>query len=353
MRNKSKLLLLSLTFGVWSLWADQVVMKNGDRVTGSIVKKDDKTLTIKTEFFGVVTLPWDKIENVTADKPLNVVLADGKEVQGSLATAGDKVEVAVGGQKQTVAPADIKALRNDAEQKAYLRLLHPGWSDLWVINASVGIAGTSGNAKTATFTTPVNAVRVTNTDKTTAYFNFIRASANIAGINATTAQAVRGGLGYNRNLMPKMFVSLFNDYEYDRFQNLDLRVVMGGGLGYIAWKGERGRLDLIGGGAWNRESFDPAPRPKFTRNSAEAYWGNDFTYKLTTRMNFYENYRMFNNMTNTGEFRQNVDVGISAALTKWMTWNASASDRYLSNPVPGRKKNDFLYTMGLGFTIKR
>ena len=66
-----------------------------------------------------------------------------------------------------------------------------------------------------------------------------------------------------------------------------------------------------------------------------------------------ENYRMFNNLSNTGEFRQNVDVGISAALTKWLTWNASVSDRYLSNPAPGRKRNDFLYTMGLGITVRR
>jgi hypothetical protein len=62
---------------------------------------------------------------------------------------------------------------------------------------------------------------------------------------------------------------------------------------------------------------------------------------------------MFNNMTNTGEYRQNVDVGVTAALTKWLNWNVALSDRYLSNPAPGRKKNDFLYTMGLGFTIKR
>lgn len=262
--------------------------------------------------------------------------------------------MAAGGTKQTVAPAEIKVLRNDAEQKAYLRLLNPGWGDLWVINANIGIAGTSGNAKTSTFTTPVNAVRVTNNDKTSAYFNFIRASASIGGASAATAQAVRGGWGYARNLRPKLFVNTFNDYEYDKFQNLDLRVVLGGGLGYIAWKGENGRLDIIGGGAYNREKFDPIrPRQPFTRNSAEIYWGNDFNYKFSPRISFFENYRMFNNMTNTGEYRQNVDVGVAAALTKWLTWNVALSDRYLSNPAPGRKKNDFLYTMGLGFTIKR
>lgn len=347
-------LLLLLSCGAAGLFADQIVMKNGDRVTGSIIKKDAKNLTIKSEYFGEVTLPWDQVASVTADKPLNVVLGDGTTVQGSLATTGDQVEVSAGGAKKTVPPAEIKVLRNAAEQSAYERLLHPGLTDLWVINANIGIAGTSGNAKTATFTTPVNAVRATNNDKTTAYFNFIRASANINGVSAATAQAVRGGWGYNRNLTRKMFVNMFNDYEYDRFQNLDLRVVLGGGLGYSVWKGERGRLDLIGGGAWNREKFDPvAPQQPFTRNSAEIYWGDEFNYKLNARLTFFENYRMFNNLTNTGNYRQNVDVGITAALTKWLTWNATASDRYLSNPVPGRKKNDFLYSMGLGFTIKR
>ena len=75
-------------------WADQIVMKNGDRVTGSIIKKDGKNLTIKTDQFGVVTTSWDQVVSVQADKPVNVVLADGRTVQGTIATANGKVEVA-------------------------------------------------------------------------------------------------------------------------------------------------------------------------------------------------------------------------------------------------------------------
>jgi hypothetical protein len=354
MHTKTWIAVFALSAGTMAAWADQIVMKNGDKVTGSIVKKDAATLTIKTDLFGVVTLPWDQVASITADTPLNVVLSDGKTVQGSIATSGEKVAVKVGQTTQEVAPAEIKVIRNAAEQAAYERLLNPRWRDIWVINGSIGIAGTSGNAKTSTFTTPINATRVTNNDKTTAYFNFIRASALVNGVSAATAQAVRGGWGYSRNLSPRLFASVFNDYEYDRFQNLDLRIVAGSGLGYHAWKGERGRLDFVGGAAWNRESFDPArPALPFTRNSAEAYWGNDFSYKLSARMSLNQSYRMFNNLTNTGEFRQNADLGVTAALTKWLTWNASISDRYLSNPVPGRKKNDFLYTTGFGFTVTR
>ena len=48
-------LSLFVCLSVSAAWADQVVLKNGDRVTGSIVKKDAKNLTIKTDHFGVVT----------------------------------------------------------------------------------------------------------------------------------------------------------------------------------------------------------------------------------------------------------------------------------------------------------
>jgi len=46
---------------------------------------------------------------------------------------------------------------------------------------------------------------------------------------STTAQAIRGGWSQSRNIHPRMFVNLFNDWEYDKFQNLDLRFVLGGG----------------------------------------------------------------------------------------------------------------------------
>ncbi len=336
------------------IWADQIVMKNGDKVTGSVVKKDAKTVTIKTDNFGVVTLDWEKVASVNVDTPINVVLGDGKTVQGTLATAGEKVEVTGAGAKQAVAPADIVTLRNSVEQAAYERLLKPRFKDLWIFAGNIGLAGTSGNAKTTSFITPISGTRVTNTDKTTIYFNFIKASADVNGVNSPTAQAVRGGWAYNRNLKPRLFVNTFNDYEYDKFQSLDLRAVFGGGLGYIAWKAERGRLDLLGGADYNHEKFDPGkPALPFSRNSAEAFWGDDFNYKLNSRASLFQNYRMFNNLSDTGTYRQNFDAGISAKLTKYLTWNAAFGDRYLSKPSPGRLKNDILYTTGLGFTYAK
>jgi hypothetical protein len=342
------------------LTADQIVLKNGDRVTGSIVKKDDKTVTIKTLHFGLVTTAWDQVSAITADAPLSVVLPGGKTLKGTLATTDGDLAVRTADQTESVPLAQVEALRDDAEQKAYERLLNPRVIDLWTVNGSLALAGARGNAKTFTLLLPITASRVTRHDKTSAYFNFIRSSALVDGRTQTTARAVRGGWAYNRNLTSRLFWTLFNDYDYDRFQNLDLRVVIGSGGGFSVWKGEGGsQLDLVGGLAWNREAFDP-PRPDlpFDRNALEGFWGNNFTFKFSDRSTLTQSYRMFNNLKDAGAreeggLRQNFDLNLTTTLTRWLTWNASVSDRYLNRPVQGRKKNDFLYATGLGFNLSR
>jgi putative salt-induced outer membrane protein len=329
---------------------DQVVMKNGDRVTGAIVKKDGKTLTIKTEQFGLVTASWDQVESIRVDKPLNVVLPDGKTVQATLATENGKVEVTTAAAKVALTPAEISTIRDAAEQHAYERLQSPGWTDLWAGAGAIGIAGTSGNAKTLTFTTNFAAARVTTTDKTSVYFNTIKASADANGKSADTAEAVRGGLAYDHNLGPRMFVNVFNDYEYDKFQDLDLRFVLGGGVGFHAIKHERATLDLLGGVDFNHSSFS---MPSVTQKSAEAFFGDDYKLKWTSSTSFVQSFRMFNDLTNTGSYRANFDAGMVMKVGKWMTWNVTLSDRYLNHPAAGRKTNDLLYTTGLGVTFAR
>lgn len=318
-------------------------------VTGNIIKKDGKNLTIKTDQFGVVTTSWGQVESVTTEKPVNILLQDGKMAQGTLATADGKVEVATPSTKLSVTPAEITTIRDADEQKRYERLLHPGWAQLWAGTASVGLAGTGGNARTLTFTTSVNAARATNTDTTSLYFNTIKASALVNGKSADTAQAVRGGIAYDHNLRPRLFANVFNDYEYDKFQNLDLRFVIGGGLGFHAVKTERSQLDLLAGADYNHSSFSTP----LTRDSAELYWGDEYSLKLSGATSLVQSFRMFDDLTNTGTYRVNFDVGASTKLSKWLNWNVSLGDRYLNHPAPGRKTNDFLYTTGLGITLAR
>jgi hypothetical protein len=351
---KTSLPVCAIFLFAFAAFADQITMKDGDRITGDIVKKDGDTVTVKSKNFGTVTLKWDDVSAVKSDEPINVTLTGGKAVKANIETRGGQIQVAVPGAPQSVDPKDVVTLRNDAEEKTYQKFLHPGLLDLWTITGSLNLAGTKGNAQTSTLTTPINFVRASNSTRTTAYFNSISSKATVNGVNSQTAKAVRGGWAYDRNLTKKIFANAFNDYEYDQFQSLDLRVVIGGGIGYLLWSHDANRLSLVGGADWNRAAFSASgSSAAFTRNSAEAFWGDDFNYKLNARTSFVESFRMFNNLSDGGEYRMNADVGATTQLTKWLNWNVSLSDRYLSNPASGRKKNDFLYSTGLGFSWAR
>src|SRR3954452_14975893 len=169
--------------------ADQIVLKDGDRLTGSIIKKEEKTITIKTLHFGIVTTDWDQVASITADKPIHVVLQDGRALEGTLSAQGGELELKTAGSTVTVPPAQIAVLRDADEQRAYERLLRPGLFDLWSGSVNFGFAGAIGNARTSTLTGSFDAARITRTDKTSVYFKTIKATALVDGRSAETAQA--------------------------------------------------------------------------------------------------------------------------------------------------------------------
>jgi putative salt-induced outer membrane protein len=339
--------LIALVFAVCAGHADVLVMKNGDRIIGAVVKKDGKSITIKSASFGVITTDWDQVASLQAETPLTVVLQGGKSVQGTLAAGDGQVRVAANEGPVNAPFGDVVAIRDAAEEKAHERLLHPGWLDLWAGAVNFGWAGTAGNAKTQTLTLGMNAARTTNNDKTYMTFNTIDSSASVNGVTSETAKAVRAGIGYDHQLKPRLFVNTFNNYEYDEFQSLNLRFTIGGGLGFNLVKKPRRRLDLVGGGAYDRASYSTP----LTQSTVAAYWGDDYNQKLFAGTSLTQSFRMFNDLNSGHAYRFTFDTGSNTKISKWLTWNLALSDRYESNPAPGRKTNDFLYTTGLGVTF--
>jgi putative salt-induced outer membrane protein YdiY len=231
---------------------------------------------------------------------------------------------------------------------------------LWAGYVDLGLATTEGNSKTLVFNTAMKTTRVTRNDTTSAYFTQILARSLANGKTADTAKSIRGGWMYDRNLHPRLFINTFNDWEYDAFQNLDLRAVFGGGPGYRVVKSERFHLDALAGGNYSREQFSinlaantPGATPTNTRNSGELFWGDDLLYKVSGNSSVHQSFRMFDNLSRTGEYRVNLDLGIDSKLKKWLSWQITASDHYLTNPAPGRKTNDLIISSGLRFSFAR
>jgi hypothetical protein len=320
-----------------------VVLKNGDTISGSIVKKDGGKLTIKSEFLGEVSMPWTAVQSVRSDEPLTVELPGDERAVGKISTTGETLQVATAAAVRSAPLAQVGDVRNPAEQRTWERLQHPGILELWTGYFDLGLALARGNARTDTLTSNFNATRVTRKDKLTLTYSQIRSSARINNVSSETASAIRGGWSYNRDLTPRLFVTTLNDYEHDRFQGLDLRFVIGGGFGFNAIKKPDTTLALIGAADYSRENFIAG----IHRNSAELNFGDDFTHKFSPTTNMFQSFRMFPNLSNSGEYRVNFDMGAVTALKKWLGWHVTASDRYLSNPIFGRQRNDLILSTGL------
>ncbi|MGH8694295.1 MAG: DUF481 domain-containing protein [Burkholderiales bacterium] len=330
--------------------ADEVRLKNGDRLSGAIVKADGKTLTIKTDYAGVVTISADAIEKVSSDQPLYVSLDDGKTVVGTVATGEGQYAVETkDADKVSGELAAVKAIRSKPEQEEYERYLAPGWLDLWDGAMDFGYSLTTGNTKTNTLALGGNLGRVTRRDKTALYAAYINAKNKTRGVSETTANAIRGGGRYEIGLTSRLSAFGFADFEYNEIQLLDLRAVLGGGLGYYLVRNERTEFQVFGGGAYNREKFADGTR----RNSGEILVGEELTMKLSDRVLFKERLQFFPNLTETGEYRLTFDSTVATKLTRWLTWQVTASNRYISNPIFGSKNNDLLLTTGIGVSFNK
>jgi hypothetical protein len=76
--------LLLLLFVGSVVNAEQISLKNGDRLTGSIVSMDGKKLVLKTTYAGEVSIDWDSVEQFTSDQALVVTTVDKKTVTGTV-----------------------------------------------------------------------------------------------------------------------------------------------------------------------------------------------------------------------------------------------------------------------------
>jgi putative salt-induced outer membrane protein YdiY len=329
--------------------ADQVVLNNGDTITGTIVKKDGPRLVIKSEFLGEVSMPWTAIKSVHADSELFVQIKDKEIVKGQIEADVSQIKVISAAGTTTALAADVTAIRDAGTEHAYERLLRPRILDLWTGSMDIGLALARGNARTDTLTSAFNAVRATRTDLISLYANTIYGTARVNNVSSTIASSVRAGWKYNRNLTPRFFVSLTNDYEHDRFQNLDFRYVAGAGAGWKAVKRENLTLDVAAGGDWDRENFMDG----LHRNFAEGNYGDNLLYKVNRITTVTQAFRMFHNISERGAYRFAFDLGTATTLRRWLSWQVTASDRYQSNPVLGAQRNDLLMSTGFRLTFVR
>ena len=363
--------------------ADQIVLKNGDKITGSITKSDGKQLVIKTDFAGDITVKFDAIQSITSTGDLNVTLG-GKTVVGPVTTSGDNLVVATKTAGSVEAPrASVTLVRSPAEQAAYEKSLHPGFGEGWAGGLNLGFAITAGNSETKNLNVAFNAVRTGFHDQLTLYENSIYAvSGKTAGVplSQTTADSNGGGIRYDHDFSPRAFAFVSGDFFSNSLQDLSLRSILGGGVGFHAIKNANTTLDLLAGLNYTHESFSgvsnpnalppPAPQtysPSYT--SAALTLGDTLTHKLgkstllTQSCLFYPGlstttFELPDNLTESVRvYRGAFNLGTVTKLNKWLGWQNTFGDVFVTHPpvvasgTPRIERNDIQFATGLNISF--
>lgn len=364
MLRKFELPTLVVFLGLSSaLFADQITLKNGDRLTGTVVKSDGKTLVLHTDAAGDVTFQFAAIQEIKTDQQLHVGLSNGQTLVGPITTSDGKLEIATktAGTVETT-KENVVVIRNDADQFAYEKSLHPGLRQGWEGGANVGFSLTRGNSQTENLSLAFTAARTTLHDKFSLYANSVFATNNLAS-PSTTVNTQAGGVRYDRNLNPRMFAFVGADFGSNALQFLDLRGAYGGGFGFHVVKSDTTTLDLLGGINYTHETYSNGPvnlpitvPPTFvsygkTNRFVAAILGEELMHKVGKGTVLTESLYFYPNLQDTGQYRTTFSFGTVTKIKTWLGWQNQFGDIYVSNPPTGSKKNDIVLTTGLNFSF--
>jgi uncharacterized protein DUF481 len=364
--RKLEILALTAFLGFASTsFADQITLKNGDRLTGTVVKSDGKTVVLHTDAADDVTIKFDAIQDIKTEADLHVTLKSGKTAVGPVTTTDGKLEIATKTAGTVEAPTgEVTLIRNDAEQQAYEKSLHPGLLHGWEGGVNVGFSVARGNSQTESLSLAFNADHTTLNDKIILYATTINTTNNLT-TPSTVAALTQGGFRYDRNLNSKLFAFGAADYMANALQFLDLRQVYGGGLGFHAIKSDATVLDFLGGLNYTHETYSngtllipgtPTSPPVYasygvTNRFLAATLGEELDKKLGTTTVLTQTAGFFPDLQKTGEYRFTFNAGTVTKINKWLGWQNQFGDIYITNPPITAKKNDVIFTTGLNISF--
>jgi putative salt-induced outer membrane protein len=350
----ANLVFVALAYGTF---ADTLVLKNGDHLTGTIESSDTKEITFKTDYAGEIKVQWSAVKETATDKPLYVVKTDKATVNGTVTAEDSNVTVHTANAGDVTVPlSNVAIIRSPDLQQAYENGLHPGLFENWKGGANLGLALARGNSDTTNLAVGFNADRKTNSDEIKMYLSSIYTTTGTP-VSATTANEITGGLRYDRNINHTLFGFVSGDYAHNGLQDLDIQQIYTGGLGAHMINHPNTTLDVLGGVNYTRETYSGVTTvggasTNVQRNLAALTVGENFVKKFGGTSTLNEHFYFYPDLTETGEYRFSLDAGWVTQIKKWLGWQITVSDRYITNPpILGTKDNDVVLSTGFNFSF--
>jgi putative salt-induced outer membrane protein YdiY len=330
--------LALLGLGAQQAAADIVLLKGGDRLSGTIVSKDDKQLTLQTAYAKEpITLLWTEVTNIETDQPARFMLNDKTLINAQATRASESTVVLKGGDTVTTTPLAM--------------------SDIAYINPPPHVSG-EGVSTSGRLNLGLTANRG-NTDNDQLFYDaeaVARSLKNRFTIGAMgeqrkedgdeTARNNRGYFKYDHFLSKQWYVYANTDVQEDKFKDLNLRTTLGGGAGYQFFETEQRSLSLEGGLTYVNEDYDLADDESF----AAGRWAVRYAEMLFGgATQFFHDHEGIVSIEDPDDMIFRAQTGFRFPLVKNLNGTLQYNVDWQNTPPEGFDSTDSAYVVSVGY----
>ncbi|MEZ5542653.1 MAG: DUF481 domain-containing protein [Pseudomonadota bacterium] len=331
-----KLILLLLCTLSLPLQADELVLKDGSRLVGEVVRQRDGVLEFKTGFAGVINVQWDQVADLRVEKPVDVYLNSKELLQATAVSNSDGVTV--------IESAGLPAREVDSQM---LASINPeawergdGYKFSGLVNA--GLELQSGNTEQEKIALD-GAMKIRRLHDR---LNLVAQYQKDKSDSVTTAKNWLLHNKYDYFVTDKLYYGGSLNFEQDRFADLQLRTALGPHVGYQFFESKQMNLSADIGLMYVMDKYYVAADDEYPALG----WNIDFDRMLLAdRIQFYHNQ---NGRFELGE-ADNVVVdtwtGFRFPLVAGILASIEAQISYDGGAPAGVDKVDTIYRAKLGY----
>ena len=322
--------------------ADELYLKNGDKLTGQILRMTEDKLVFKSSSLGEVTVSLSQVRTFSTEAPLEVHLKDGTVLhQPVVAAEPNQFSIAAGEplKPQTFAFTQLGSINPPPKPPVK-------WTGS--ISGSVGL--TSGNTSTETLSGSLGMVRRSEKDRITVNADYAKSDRRnpVTKEDETTENWWKTKAQYDYFFTKKFFGFVNGRLEKDAIAELDRRVVVGGGGGYQWIEEPETSFSTSFGLASLYEKFENETDSNSELSLQAGYNLNKTLYKKVTLLHdltYYPSVEKFSDyfLTTTAEVR--------ATMVKNLFASFRVIFDYDSTPAIGRGNTDVKYILGIGLNF--
>ncbi|MFN3750288.1 MAG: DUF481 domain-containing protein [Thiobacillus sp.] len=319
------------------VWADTVTLRNGDRLSGTVVKMEAGTLWLETAYAGTLKLPWPQVDRLETDEPVRLVLDDRAEFDARLQPAAARqVRMWPGGVGE---PAPLPLDR-------IVAIHPPRHPDRTVLSGRAALGGslTRGNTDGEMLHLDGELVARHPTQRVTLGGELNEASQD--GVN--TVSNWRLGLKVDHFLAERTYLYAHTRFDHDGQADLDLRSTIGVGGGRQFVERDDLAFSLEGGFSLVHEAYGSVPDARFPGARAalryeQGLWGN--------RLRLFHTSDLLLNLEAVEDYLLQTRTGFRVPMGNGLSLGAQVNVDYDAVPAAGKDSTDTALIFKLDYTL--